>query len=207
MFLKKLCRLLALCVILFNLFLLYPKPILACSCIIDSPEKMFVEADAIFIGTVTAIIAPSRVPNYDNLVEIYYNFVPPLPNVHFDEFDSQRVMFKVETSWKGIDKPYTIIRTGEGHGNCGYNFIQGNQYVVYGYGRNGNLATGICSRTAEISRATEDLDYLQTLPKIELVSKMPFWLILCSILLMILVISLSTIWGIRWINRVVVKNP
>ena len=43
---------------------------------------------------------------------------------------------------------------------CGYPFKAGRAYLIYGFrSEDGRLATSICSRTAPIERAAEDLDY------------------------------------------------
>src|SRR6185503_15210753 len=51
------------------------------------------------------------------------------------------------------------VRTGLGDSDCGYNFRLGGQYLVYAYGDEDKLATGICSRTRPVSEAADDLAY------------------------------------------------
>jgi len=54
------------------------------------------------------------------------------------------------------------VVTGSGGSECGYDFRQGEHYLVYAYPhpQSGKLYTGICQRTRPISEAGDDLDYL-----------------------------------------------
>jgi hypothetical protein len=54
------------------------------------------------------------------------------------------------------------ISTGFGGGDCGYPFQVGMDYVVYAYkNAEGNLETGICSRTRPLTEAVKDLEYFR----------------------------------------------
>jgi hypothetical protein len=65
--------------------------------------------------------------------------------------------FRVLASWKGARSDTISLSTGAGGGDCGYEFILGGVYLVYGNrDRMGGLHTGLCNRTREISRAHED---------------------------------------------------
>src|SRR5262245_47844921 len=76
------------------------------------------------------------------------------------------VRFSVEKAYKGVESPEISVQTGNGGGDCGYPFESGKRYLVYAYSiPNGKLGTGICSRTKPLSKASEDLDYLQGLPE------------------------------------------
>jgi hypothetical protein len=56
------------------------------------------------------------------------------------------------------------IVTGLGGGDCGYPFQAGSDYFVYAYkNAEGQLETGICSRTRPLAEAAEDLQYLQAM--------------------------------------------
>ena len=77
-------------------------------------------------------------------------------------YSYQRVTFQVEQRWKGAVADETVIFTGSGGGDCGYNFVQGAEYLVYAYDSGGEfrpagLQTGICLRTRPLSNAAEDL--------------------------------------------------
>jgi hypothetical protein len=73
------------------------------------------------------------------------------------------VRIDVQESFKGLPLGEVEITTGEGGGDCGYGFVVGRTYIVYGH-RNpttGQLGAGICSRTGPIEEAAEDLAYLR----------------------------------------------
>ena len=122
----------------------YPTPVLACSCSESgSPAAEFARADAVFSGKVTRIR------------EISHGY---------------RVYFAVTRSWKGISTSTTEVTTGYGNGDCGYPFKVGETYVVYAYGTPNDLNAFICTRTVEVSRAVEDLRYLDTFQPLIVVS-------------------------------------
>ena len=76
----------------------------------------------------------------------------------------------VTRSWKGISTSTTEVTTGYGNGDCGYPFKVGETYVVYAYGTPNDLNAFICTRTVEVSRAVEDLRYLDTFQPLIVVS-------------------------------------
>jgi hypothetical protein len=124
--------------LLFLIVFAYPTSARACSCSESgSPADEFARAAAVFSGKVTRIR------------EISYGY---------------RVHFAVTRSWKGISTNTTEVTTGYGNGDCGYPFNVGETYVVYAYGMPDDLNAVICTRTAEVSRAVEDLSYLGTVP-------------------------------------------
>lgn len=114
----------------------------ACSCVFPgTPREELERFDAVFLGKVLDI---------DSL-RYGYN-----------------VEFEVEKSWKGISEEKVVIGTGEGGGDCGYSFEKNEVYVVYAYHDayddyvyddydDSGLKTGICSRTAKLEYAQEDL--------------------------------------------------
>lgn len=72
---------------------------------------------------------------------------------------TQRVVtLRVDRAWKGAESGIVVVLTGSGGGDCGFPFERGESYLVYAHGRPGELLqTGICGRTAELSRAAADL--------------------------------------------------
>lgn len=116
--------------------------VFACSCVVPgTPREEFERFDAVFLGKVLDI---------DSLGYGY------------------NVEFEVEQSWKGISEKRVVIGTGEGGGDCGYSFEKNEEYVVYAYHDayddyvyddydDSGLKTGICSRTAKLEYAQEDL--------------------------------------------------
>src|SRR5262249_32445851 len=67
-----------------------------------------------------------------------------------------------ERSYRGWTAKTAEVVTGQGLGDCGYHFRQGERYLVYAYPHRetGKLYTGICQRTRPLGEATEDLEYL-----------------------------------------------
>jgi hypothetical protein len=195
---KKLGHFLIIFITLFNSILLHPEVAWACSCFRDDPVSTeFAASDTVFVGTVTGIIDPLQIPYYFEVMQLYYAFVPPLPNLDYYGFRHQTVIFAVKNAWKGAKTTYLTVRGGAGSGDCGYIFSQGKQYVVYSREWAGNLYTSNCSRTNEITQASEDLSYLQTLPESELTPVMAPQ-IFCLILVTVIVIALlGVIWGVR----------
>ncbi len=116
----------------------------ACSCVM-SPEPIktqvknaFTGADAIFSGEVVEITSQDE-----------YHFA---------------VKFKLAKSWKGeFAKEITIITAKDGS-MCGYAFEIGKKYIVYANGKNDELSTTNCSRTA-IFGEKSDGKYLDKLKR------------------------------------------
>jgi hypothetical protein len=73
----------------------------------------------------------------------------------------RRVKFTVLEAYRGLTPGETEVQTGGGGGDCGYNFAEGTEYLVYAHRNEGTgvLTTGICSRTKRASEAAEDLAY------------------------------------------------
>lgn len=66
--------------------------------------------------------------------------------------DPVAVEFDVSHAWKGPQQGTRIVKTVRSEGACGYEFQEGEWYIVYA--RNGE--TGLCGRTAPTWRAFED---------------------------------------------------
>jgi hypothetical protein len=88
--------------------------------------------------------------------------VGPVTEVRGEYLRRQRlVRINVQETFKGLPLGDADIITGGGGGDCGYNFIAGQTYIIYAH-RNtmmGQMEAGICSRTGPIERASEDLAY------------------------------------------------
>jgi hypothetical protein len=75
---------------------------------------------------------------------------------------TKKVLFDVTKTWKGVSESQVIIATGFGGGDCGYEFQNDEEYLVYAspstiYGDKDDLTTIICDRTNEVSAAQDDL--------------------------------------------------
>jgi hypothetical protein len=164
---------LAVCLAILFTFLARPSPVSACSCVADVtlPDN-FALHDAVFAGKVIRIV-DNYAPIFSSLD--YMMFKMGYHNYFFDHFvhNAERrlgfsIFFKVINSWKGVEKTLAKVHTGRGDGDCGYPFAVGEKYLVYAnpaYGIPGNYwVAGICSRTAELTSANEDLNYLTSIP-------------------------------------------
>lgn len=69
---------------------------------------------------------------------------------------------------KGLSPKGTVtIGTGAGFGDCGYDFEEGKEYLVYANGKYPTLETDICTRTQPLEGTEEEiLELLDRLPKI-----------------------------------------
>ena len=77
---------------------------------------------------------------------------------------TKSVLFEVTNTWKGVDESQVIITTGLGGGDCGFRFIEGQEYLVYAkesdmYGAK-TLTTTMCDRTNRLSALQDDLEVL-----------------------------------------------
>lgn len=112
----------------------------ACSC--APPKSPSIEqerAAAVFSGGVTAVKEQKATSNSSGMME---------------------VVFDVDKAWKGVNSRTIIIFTASNSAACGYGFRVGVDYLVYAYGAEGQLRTGLCSRTKRLSEARADLDEL-----------------------------------------------
>lgn len=110
----------------------------ACSCVSPAPPKESLEkSTAVFSGKVVDIYTP-------------LGFV-------VSSADSVKITFEVSKVWKGPSYELLVVKTARDGASCGYSFKKGEEYIVYAYGEESELQTGICSRTKPPSRAQEDL--------------------------------------------------
>lgn len=116
-----------------------PPSAFACSCMIaPPPTQARDEAVAVFAGTVSAI-APAN-PGSTNLL----------------------VTFDLDESWKGPTESQLTITTPGNSAACGVSFDVGQGYLVYASAQEGQFQTTLCSRTAPLGAAGEDLAALGT---------------------------------------------
>lgn len=111
----------------------------ACSCLPPpAPAKAFAEADAVFIGKVVSF------------------------QLTGEAFSPRLAKFSVAKIWKGERMAVSEILTPNNSAACGYEFIVGEEYVVYAYEYDGKLHTNLCTRTRATRFAMDDLKYLAT---------------------------------------------
>jgi hypothetical protein len=118
-------------------------PAYACSCIPPAPPlDSLAEAAAVFQGEVVevgALEAEGGVVNTADMVQ---------------------VTFKVNQVWKGDIAETTTLTTAGSSASCGVEFQSGQTYVVYAHMLEGQLNASLCSRTAPVDLAAEDLEAL-----------------------------------------------
>ncbi len=114
-------------------------PLSACECDTTPPPcRAFWQSDVVFSGRVDTI----------EYVEA------PAP-----EYSHYRVTFVVDLVLRGPSASQLVIKTASSGASCGYEFGEGESYIVYGYTRRGAIWTSRCDRTRPLSQAAEDLEY------------------------------------------------
>ena len=128
----------------------------ACTCGQISPCEAYANASVVFVGlvskTATESTKSSRLPS--NAMSTTLTSGSPVAR------------FKVEEAFLGVN--VTEIEISGGGTTCGYYFKQGERYLVYAY-QNPDATTfhtNICSGTAPVSEAKDDLTYLRGVTKL-----------------------------------------
>ena len=101
----------------------------ACDCpYYGAPCKAFANTPTVFVGRVVKVSTIDR------------------KTASGDEYKDRLVFFDVERSYRGWTAKTAEVVTGWGGGDCGYEFHEGVEYLVYGYPHRetGRLYTGIC---------------------------------------------------------------
>ena len=194
---------LSICLTLLLVLFAEPAPVKACSCAeLSSPVEAYMNADAVFTGKVTAVSDTSSPVIF--LLDRLLARVGLSPAYAYSyRFWGYEITFAVLKSWKNVTTTGVKVLTGTGGGDCGYLFNQGSNYLVYAYEWNDNtntgFGTGICTRTSEISRATDDLTYLSALPTLTLTPVYDYSWMYCAgtALLMVLAPLLTIIMLVR----------
>lgn len=121
----------------------------SCSCMLGgAPCQSYGSTPVVFSGKVTAV----------------ETFETTREGVPF-KIQQRRVRLAVLESFKGIDSQAVDVVTGQGGGDCGYDFKVNESYLIYAWEEKGKLSTGICSRTRPMADALEDLEYIRGLSK------------------------------------------
>lgn len=115
----------------------------ACSCMMnESPNISMEKAKSVFIWKVSKIEESSIV---NNLIDYKKNYVT----------------FNVSNSIKwNLNNEITII-TAKDSATCWYNFEESKDYIVYTYWEEKIEEVSLCSRTALLENANEDLEILK----------------------------------------------
>lgn len=118
----------------------HPAAVRACSCIAPAPPAASLEAaDAVFAGRVLSVDAG-----------------PDLPVT--SSADPVLVRIAATRSWKGDATAMTTVVTARSSASCGFGFAEGAEYLVYArHDDDGILQVSLCSRTAPLAAAQDDL--------------------------------------------------
>ena len=121
---------------------------LPCECVANVPSCQDLGASSmIFVGKVLAI---------KQQISTYHPREQRLTKL---------VSFDVSEVFRGADAHSVNVVTGIGDGDCGFPFKVGDEYLVYTYADRAETvqSTGICTRTAAVNSAGEDLAFLRSL--------------------------------------------
>lgn len=127
------------------LFLFHSSPEIgyACSCVKPGSAKEEMErSSAVFAGKVIEITDENKNKQV------------------MSSADPLAVLIEVEEAWKGINKTQVVVYTERSSASCGYGFELNQEYIVYADESDGKLKVSLCSRTAPLSEAEEDIHEL-----------------------------------------------
>ena len=114
----------------------------ACSCAEPVPvEEEMEKSAAVFSGKVVKIVDNRILTSMSSDASIGY-------------------VFEVEKAWKGVERKEVVVYTERYSASCGYEFAYGEEYIVYATKEYGKLRTTLCSRTASLPSAGQDLAQL-----------------------------------------------
>jgi hypothetical protein len=134
-------RSLLMLIFLIGLLIATPYRAYACSCLPPRPPlESMANSDAVFSGKVV------RIDSEDAVI--------------MSSADPVNVVFEVSRVWKGDEKGAIALSTARDSASCGYDFVVGEEYLVYANISDTGLTTGLCSRTMPLSSAGEDLAVL-----------------------------------------------
>ncbi len=110
----------------------------ACSCMRLTPSEGLSSSYAVFTGEVTKIE----------------------PNTA-TKFGGVEITLQVKKVWKGDIGEQVQVRTAGSSAACGYSFVKGETYLLYADRDEADpMRVSLCSRTALVASAQEDLDFL-----------------------------------------------
>ncbi len=129
--------------IFISLFNFSPTSSYACSCVQPgSVEEEMNRSSAVFSGEVIEMVET----NQNMFIQ--------------SSADPIAVRFKVEEWWKGHAQSEVVVHTAESSASCGFEFALNQEYLVYAQESDGQLKVSLCSKTAPLASAGNDLDEL-----------------------------------------------
>lgn len=110
----------------------------ACSCMKLTPSEGFTSSTTVFTGEVTDISKNEST-----------------------QFGGRAVTLRVKRLWKGEPKKTIEVHTAGSSAACGYPFKMGETYLVYAVSDEADpMRVSLCSRTAPVDQAKDDLSFL-----------------------------------------------
>ena len=128
-----------------GLVALLPDCASACSCGGGAPFRVLAkgaDASAVFSGEVMNVEEGSS-------TRMFGMSVP-----------SRRVTLQVSEMWKGPQTETLEVSTPRDGATCGYNFKEGQEYLVYAYGKEEPFKVDLCTETKPLSKAGMNLQLL-----------------------------------------------
>ena len=123
-------------VLLALLTAVQPACVYACSCIQPGPpDEARASSTAVFSGKATSVTRETTL----------------------DRGDMVLVTFAVARAWKGPQEATIAVRTPGSSASCGFDFVEGQEYLVYAHTAEGGLQANLCSRTAPLAQAGADI--------------------------------------------------
>lgn len=133
--------LLLLCALFVSSSFLWLTNSFACSCaILPTPEEALARSYAVFSGKAMKIEEPPQA--------IEHSSAPVT------------ITFAVKETWKGNVDRMATVKTARSTASCGYAFLEGAEYLVYAAGDDSLTRVSLCSRTALLAEAEQDLQSL-----------------------------------------------
>jgi hypothetical protein len=130
---------------LIGLIIVIPTPrAFACTCAPPPPPSVaWSETSAVFSGRVINVV-----------------FSSPSAGGTSSSLDPITVTLEMLRSWKGPSSREIQVSTANSSASCGYTFRRTEEYLVYAQGNSGELQVSLCSRTAPLADAADDLAFL-----------------------------------------------
>jgi hypothetical protein len=110
------------------------------------------KSDVVFVGKAT------NIETIEADGWLYGSFKQMMGSEQLYEFETIRATLEVTTPIKAADESPLVIETLASQEQCGIPFQTGKEYFVYAYrSPQGDLKTDMCTRTATVAQAAEDI--------------------------------------------------
>ena len=88
-------------------------------------------------------------------------FMGKVTKVELDEKKRAKIVtVEVKSWWKGIASKVITVKTAIRSAACGYDFQEGEVYMIYAKGKGKSFSTNLCTRTRPKDKAVEDIKAL-----------------------------------------------